>query len=343
MKERTAKIAIAVIVTAAVACIASIILVAGCMNGNEEPSSSRQSSFEASDIMSSVAEDPSSSSTSSSSEAEAKPEPENPANAAALEQASADMQAIAQASGMEVNAAVIDLTSGGVAGYRGSEPMVSASMIKLAIAYAFLERVQAGEYSLDAYYTLQSSDIVGGTGTLAGLGAGASVSYGELLNKMISVSDNTGANVLISAAGGMDAVNASARSLGLSATSLNRYMMDSSAMAAGIENYTSADDVAKLLQMAYEGTFVDASSSALVMQALEEQSDYGGVLAGLPSGVTFAHKTGTLSTVRHDGGIVEGDHPYALVVLCGGDGFYEQGALNAMAQIASATYADIVS
>lgn len=244
---------------------------------------------------------------------------------------------------MEVGAAVIDLASGGTVSYRANEPMVSASMIKLAIAYAFLEQVQAGACSLDESYTLQPSDIVGGTGTLAGLGAGATVSYAELLDKMISVSDNTGANILINAAGGIDAVNATTESLGLSATRLNRYMMDSGAMAAGIENYTSANDVAKLLQMVYEGKFVNASLSALVMQALENQSDYGGVLAGLPADASFAHKTGTLSTVRHDGGIVEGEHPYVLVVLCGGAGFSEQGALSTMAQIASATYADIVS
>lgn len=339
MTKRNASLAIAAIVIAAMTCIALLALGAGCASEREEPSEGQQDSFEASDIASSSTEAP----DSPPSDETAEPESESPTSAAALQQASADIQAIAQASGMETGIAVIDLTSGGVAGYQADEPMVSASMIKLAIAYAFLERVQAGDYSLDALYALQPSDIVGGTGTLAGLGAGATVSYGELLSKMINVSDNTAANVLIDAAGGMDAVNAAMQSLGLSATRLNRYMMDSDAMAAGIENYTSADDMAKLLQMAYEGTFVDAELSALVMQALEEQSDYGGVLAGLPAGVSFAHKTGTLSTARHDGGIVEGEHPYVLVVLCGGAGFYEQGALDTMAQVASTTYTDIVA
>lgn len=242
---------------------------------------------------------------------------------------------------MDLGVSIIDLETGAVGGYRGSEQMVSASMVKMLIAAAFLERVHVGEFSLDDPYTLQASDIVGGTGTLGGLGAGASVTYRDILEKMIYVSDNTGANILIDAAGGMSAVNAEAEKLGLESTQLNRYMMDEEAASAGIENYTSADDLATLFEMAYDGTFVDAESSAVVLRALEQQEDYGGVLGGLPGGVSFAHKTGTLATVRHDGGIVEGESPYVVVVLCGGDGYYEQGALDAMAQVGAASYSAI--
>lgn len=253
-----------------------------------------------------------------------------------------DIQAISDTSGMQTCVSVIDLASGTHADVGGRASMVSASMIKLIIAAAFLEQVEAGAYSLDGYYPLQASDIVGGTGVLGARGAGAQITYGEILNKMISASDNTGTNILIRAIG-MDAVNAEAAKLGLANTQLNRYMMDYDAINSGIENYTSADDVATLLELIYNGTFVSPKASSIVLQALEEQQDAGGILGGLPAGVTFAHKTGTLSTVRHDGGIVEGTHPYVLVVLCGGTGFYEQGALSTMSQIASATYSDIVA
>ena len=279
-----------------------------------------------------------STSTSSASSASSP----SASRAPVVNEAANEAAAISGASGMQVGVAIVDLASGARGGYLADEPMVSASMIKLAIAYAFLEQVAAGNYSLDGYYTLQPSDIVGGTGTLSGYGAGAQVTYGEILNKMISVSDNTGANVLIDAVG-MDAVNATARKLELSATQLNRYMMDTDAIAAGVENYTSANDVAALLEMAYNGSFVSPEYSSVVVEALEQQQDYGGIMAGLPADVTFAHKTGTLSTVRHDGGIVECERPFVLVTLCGGPGFYEQGALNAMAQIAGTTYSALVA
>lgn len=251
------------------------------------------------------------------------------------------MEEIAAASGMNVNAVAIDLETGEYGGVGGNESVPSASMIKMVVAAAFLDKAAEGEYSLDESYTLQESDIVGGTGSLQGLGAGTSVSYRDLVMKMISESDNTATNVLIGACGGMDAVNAKAKELGLAGTRLNRLMMDSEAMEQGIENYISADDLVILFQMVYNGTFVDSESSELVLQALEQQTDNAGIPQGLPADTVFAHKTGTLSNVRHDGGIVEGDYPYVLVVLCSGSGFNEAGALFCMEQIANATYSEI--
>ena len=241
---------------------------------------------------------------------------------------------------MEIGVQVIDLVNDTEAGYKESKRMVSASMIKILVAAAFLEKVHAKKAKINAKYTIKASDIVGGTGSLGGLGAGAEVTYKTILEKMISESDNTGTNILIDEVG-MDEVNAEARKLGLTSTKLNRRMMDDEAIAAGIENYTSAADIATMLEMAYKGTLVDAKSSAIVMGALRDQKDTNGILEGLPSGTRFAHKTGALGTVRHDGGIMEGKHPYVLVVLCGGKGFNEQGAFSAMADIAKTTYSRI--
>ncbi|MGN0262162.1 MAG: serine hydrolase [Eggerthellaceae bacterium] len=267
--------------------------------------------------------------------------PIDPSDSSAMEDAARKMEEIAAASGMDVGAVAIDLETGEYAGVRGNESVPSASMIKMIIAAAFLETVAQGDCSLDEPYTLQESDIVGGTGSLQGLGAGATVSYRDLVTKMISESDNIATNVLIDACGGMEVVNSEAKKLGLSGTQLNRMMMDAAAMEQGVENYVSADDLAILFRMVYNGTFVDGESSELVLQALEQQTDNAGIPQGLPADTVFAHKTGTLATVRHDGGIVEGDHPYVLVVLCSESGFNEAGALFCMEQIAEATYSEI--
>lgn len=251
------------------------------------------------------------------------------------------IQGIIDGSGMDVNVAFVDLAGKVSGGCGATNPMAAASMIKLIVAEEFLQQAAEGTFDLDGYYTLKDSDIVGGTGSIGGYGVGAQVLYRELVEKMISESDNTAANILIDEVG-MDAVNLEAARLGLHGTQLNRYMMDSDAISAGKENYVSAADVAMLLQMVYEGTFVDEESSALVLQALEQQQDDFGISDGLPADAVFAHKTGALPDVRHDGGIVEGDHPFILVVLCGGDGFNETGAFDAMEQIAQAAYAGIV-
>lgn len=252
----------------------------------------------------------------------------------------ADIQAVADGSGMDVGCTVIDLRSDTQASLAGSQPFASASMIKLIVAETFLDRCDKGIFSLDDTYTLRAEDIVGGTGSLQGWGAGATLTYRELVQKMISESDNTAANVLIDTLG-MDAVNAEAQRLGLTATQLNRKMMDLEAQAAGRENYTSADDVAALLRMVWDKTFVSEEASMLVLTAMENQTDMAGIRVGLPADVVFAHKTGSLTIARHDGGIAEGDEPFILVVLCGGNGFYEAGALETMAKIGSVVYADL--
>lgn len=251
-----------------------------------------------------------------------------------------DFKRIADASGMQVCVRAIDLSTNTSVDIRGDEKMASASMIKLLIAETFLHKAADGAFALDGTYTLKDSDIVGGTGSLQGSGAGAEVSYKDLVFKMISESDNVATNVLIDACG-MDAINKEAKALGLKASEVNRRMMDTDASAAGIENYTSANDLAALLELVYKQKFVNAEMSALMLQALEAQVDNECISQGLPAGVVFAHKTGSLGIVRHDGGIVEGQRPFILVTLCGGEGFSESGAMSTMAQLGEAAYAAV--
>jgi len=234
---------------------------------------------------------------------------------------------------MLVGVSVIDLPTTTSAGINDDTPFVAASMIKLVVAETFLTQAKTGAVSLDGVYTLQESDIVGGTGSFGGRGAGAQATYRELLFLMISESDNVATNIIIDAVG-MDAINAEAKRLGLTATQVNRHMMDTDAIAAGVENY--------VLALVHDGRFVNKESSELVLSALEEQIDQGGIVFGLPDGTAFAHKTGALSDARHDGGIVEGTHPYVIVVLCGGEGFSASAAEALMADIARVVHATLV-
>ena len=282
-----------------------------------------------------VVADPTSSSQSSSAQSQAI----DWESSAFAKTFAKDIDPIVKDSGMDMGVCTVDLTKGDRAAINGNKRMVAASMIKLIIAASFLEQVENKSFSLDDTYVLKEGDIVGGTGSLGGRGAGAQTTYGEALDMMISESDNTAANILIEALG-MDAVNDTAKRLGLKETELNRLMMDEEAIAAGTENYTSAIDVATLLELAYEGKLVSAQASKTLLSALAGQTDDDGLLAGLPDGVSFAHKTGTLANAKHDGGIAtvsDGDD-FVLVALCSGEGFSAQGALDAMADVARASY-----
>ncbi len=237
---------------------------------------------------------------------------------------------------MEISATVVDLQNDKRASIDGDKRMYSASMIKLLIAATFMEQVDEGKLSLKDTYVLKDDDPVGGTGMIGGMGAGATVTYEDLVATMISVSDNTSTNVLIRSLGGMDAINKKAEKLGLKQTQLNRFMMDEEAVSRGIENYTSANDIATLLELLYRGELGNPEITKFVMGALEMQTDNSALAQGLPADTVFAHKTGTLGSVRHDGGIVEGESPYIIVTLCGGSGFSQDGADSAMAKIATA-------
>ncbi len=196
-------------------------------------------------------------------------------------------------------------------GVNGSDSLVSASVIKLAILGTLLDQAQRGMLSLDDAVTVSSSDIVGGTGVIQAMGAGGSYSYRQLATYMIQDSDNVATNLIIDAVG-MSSVNEFANSIGLSSTVLNRRMMD---FSTGTENYVSADDVAKILSLIGNGGFVSADMSDFALGLLEGQHDTSGLLEGLPDGVVFAHKTGDLDNVFNDAGIVLGDEPYIMVAL----------------------------
>ena len=195
----------------------------------------------------------------------------------------------------------------------GDKPFVSASIIKLAILGTLLDRAQSGALSLDDSATVGPSDIVGGTGVIQSSGAGGSYTYRQLAAYMIQDSDNIATNLIIDAVG-MPAVNEYASEIGLTQTVLNRRMMD---FAAGDENYTSANDVARMLQLIYQGKLVNSGMSEFALDLLKGQHDDAGLLEGLPAGSVFAHKTGTLDGVFNDGGIVLDQSPYVMVVLSG--------------------------
>ena len=265
-------------------------------------------------------------------------------NSSLAKQLKSDLKSIAKKSGMDVGICVIDPKTDTHVSIGGDKRMVSASMIKLAVAASILEQVEAGKFALDDTYTLKEDDIVGGTGSLGGRGAGAEVTYGEMLELMIAQSDNTATNALISAVS-MKAVNDTAKNLNLKSTELNRLMMDEDAIAKGVENYTSANDIATILELASHGKLVSRKASKTLVAALEKQIDDTGILAGLPASAKFAHKTGALSNAQNDGGIVSttgnsGD--FVIAVMCGGDGFNLDGALETMADAGRISYRDIV-
>ena len=97
-------------------------------------------------------------------------------------------------------------------GWRHDESWYLASLIKVPVAVELLARVEAGELSLDETLMLRERDYVDGAGPTNWAEPGTPLSLGELLEPMLTESDNTATDLLIGQLG-LAAVNERARAL----------------------------------------------------------------------------------------------------------------------------------
>lgn len=194
-----------------------------------------------------------------------------------------------------------------------SQPMRAASLIKLFIMVEIFEKIKTGHIKPGDSFAFIESERVGGAGILQNFPAGTSRTVLELIDLMITESDNIATNLLIERIG-MAAVNARIQHLGCKDTILRRRMMDFDAVAAGIENYTSVVDVARLLDRIHRNCCIDEASDSSMRRILERQTDRCKIPLLLPPGTICQHKTGELPGAEHDAGIIAS--PAGSYILC---------------------------
>jgi beta-lactamase class A len=136
---------------------------------------------------------------------------------------------------------------------------------------------------------------------------------------MIERSSNLATNTLIATVGAAN-VSATARSLGASRIQVRRGVEDGKAFEAGLNNTTTASDLAALMLAIERGHAASRASCEAMRDILLRQEFSEEIPAGLPPGTPVAHKTGWITGTRHDAGIVypPGRTPYVLVVLTSG-------------------------
>jgi beta-lactamase class A len=195
----------------------------------------------------------------------------------------------------------------------------SASTIKLAIMVEAFRAAGEGKLPLDRRHTVTANKVVGGTGILQRQ-VGRSLTTLELLEVTLTNSDNTGGNMLIDLLG-MEQINSTMRQLGYTRTRLARRFLDEEARKKGLENVTSAADMADMLRRIHGGTLVDKSASEQMLRILRlrgQRADPGLDFIGrnLTPRPTLAQINGVLPGIRNDIGIVEtGGKPYVLAIF----------------------------
>ncbi|WP_155593810.1 serine hydrolase [Lysinibacillus cavernae] len=185
--------------------------------------------------------------------------------------------------------------------YQLESSFSSASVIKVPILLALLTYMENNNISLDSTRSISPDDWVDFS-VISELRLTQSTLY-ELLVWMIITSDNTATNVCIDVVG-MEFLNDYFRQIGLQDTVLQRKMMDVERLAKGIDNRTSARDMAHLFTRIYQQDVLSPSYSKLVIDILSRQRVHDSLMRYLVDDVKLAHKTGGLDTVDHDVGIV---------------------------------------
>jgi len=139
----------------------------------------------------------------------------------------------------------------------------------------------------------------------------------ELAYHMITTSSNLATNLLLGVIG-PDSVNRTLRDLDLDdGLELRRGVEDELAFEHQINNRVTADGLLRVLVMLAEGKVFSPALSRRMMDILHGQEFNQGIPARLPKGARVAHKTGEISTIAHDAGVIylPKRKPYALVVL----------------------------
>jgi len=148
---------------------------------------------------------------------------------------------------------------------------------------------------------------------------GETMSIRELTHNMIVVSSNLATNLLIDFISA-DSVQATSEQLGTTTMRVLRGVEDIKAYRQGLSNTATAADLATLLEALLENRVVSPEQDAAMIEVLHAQAFNEMIPAQLPEGTRVAHKTGWITEIHHDAGIVypADGKPYVLVILTEG-------------------------
>jgi beta-lactamase class A len=215
-----------------------------------------------------------------------------------------------------------DLNSGTWAGLNSAEQYNPASLLKVVVMIAYFKEAEANPslmYRSLAYTTAIKNayaNIPYEQGTSLVLGRSYTVK--DLVERMIIRSDNGATYTLLA--------------------SINTSQLDGVFTALGVENPTtkgrdytiSAGRYSYFFRILYNATYLDRDDSERALELLSQSDFNDGLVAGLPEGITTAHKfgentitdsKGTITQVElHDCGIIyyPRDNPYLLCIMTRG-------------------------
>jgi len=238
-------------------------------------------------------------------------------------------------------------------GYHADQWFHAASTIKVPVLLGVFSAIEQGK--LQAYSRVHvrnrflsaadgkpfrvDSDRDSNAEVYAALGK--TMQIRELARHMIVTSSNLATNLLIEIVG-LQQIQQTLDRLGLHGIELMRGVEDIGAWERNLNNRVTADGLLNALRLLEDQQHFSPELCAEMLEILHSQAFKSGIPAGLPEDARVAHKTGEISTVAHDAGIVflPDREPYVVVILTEWKPEVS-GRKDAIAQISRAVYEHI--
>jgi beta-lactamase class A len=231
----------------------------------------------------------------------------------------------------DVGVAYHDLVNGDELLIHADATFHAASTMKVPVLMEIFRQAEQKTLSLDDRITVKNEfpSLVDGTPftlkveddseTTLYKRLGERLTIRELSRLMITESSNLATNLLVERVTAARTCELMDR-LGAKEVRVLRGVEDGAAYRRGINNTLTARGLMKILSRLAERDVVSKQASEEMLAILRGQKFNEGIPAGLPAGVTVAHKTGSFNGVYHDAAIVEPPRgkPFALVVLTRG-------------------------
>jgi beta-lactamase class A len=221
-----------------------------------------------------------------------------------------------------------DLTTGDTIFFNEREMFHAASTMKTPVMMEIYRQAALGNLRMEdtmvvrkefqsivdgSWFTLEAGDD-SDEEVYAKIGTPQTLQY--LVERMITRSSNVATNMLMSRVTG-EQITATMRKLGASDILVRRGVEDSKAYQQGLNNVINAHDLMIIFEQIALGNVVSPEASSAMVQILKRQFYNDLIPALLPKEVQVAHKTGWITGVHHDSGIIylPDGRQYVLVLL----------------------------
>lgn len=240
-----------------------------------------------------------------------------PSNTDRLNELRDRIEQISQSAQGRVGVTATVLETGESVSLNGDQRFPMRSVYKFPVAMAVLAQVDQGNLQLDQQVQVEASEIIQGSRILDENSQRREFSLAELLQYMVSDSDNTACDVLLRLIGEPELVTQYSRALGVNdivvANTEKELGQDPTAQ---YRNYATPDAVVNLLRAFHERKVLSESSQTLLLQLMTETTTGPKRIKGLlPEGTVVVHKTGTSATVN---GVTAATNDVGLVTLPNG-------------------------